>query len=66
MVLDEPCAAWDEERLAGAHRAFAALARAGRQVVVLSADERLAGWEATWERLTAASPGNEEGHRRAA
>jgi uncharacterized protein YhaN len=66
IVLDEPCAAWDEERLAGAHRAFAALARAGRQVVVLSADERLAGWEATWERLTAASPGNEEGHRRAA
>ncbi len=66
IVLDEPCAAWDDERLAAAHRAFAALARAGRQVVVLSADERLAAWDVTWERLSAPPERNEDAHRRAA
>jgi DNA repair exonuclease SbcCD ATPase subunit len=66
IVLDEPCAALDDERLAAAHRAFATLARGGRQVVILSADERLAGWDVTWERLSVAPERTEGSHRRAA
>ncbi len=66
LVLDEPCAAWDDERLAAAHRAFSALARGGRQVILLSADERLASWGCTWARLPAPSVRESDGQRKAA
>ncbi len=44
LVLDEAFPAWDEDRLAAARRLLKGLVRGGRQIIMLSADPRLAKW----------------------
>jgi uncharacterized protein YhaN len=44
IILDEPFAGWDDARLGCAHEIVGEIVEAGRQVILLSADRRLAAW----------------------
>ena len=57
VVLDEAFPAWDEERLGAAGQVLAELAEGGRQIIVLSADPRLAEWGHETLALSGSSDG---------